>query len=101
MRVFLTTSELETEAGKQLLELIVRVTTDGKLDLPEIKELRKWLRANKDNDSIAAIGYLHDIMARITADDVIDRDELLELHIALERAIPTAHRTPVIQARKK
>jgi hypothetical protein len=51
------------------------VAIDGKLDLPEIKELRKWLRANKENDSIAAIGYLHDIMARITADGVIDRDE--------------------------
>ncbi len=101
MRVFITTPELETEAGKQLFEIVVRVTTDGKLDLPEIKELRKWLRVNKDNESIAAIGYLHDIMTRITADGVVDRDELLELHLAVERVIPTAHRTLVIQARKK
>lgn len=72
MRVFLTTPELETEAGKELFELVVRVATDGKLDLPEIKELRQWLRVNKENKSIGAIGYLHDIMTRITADGVID-----------------------------
>jgi hypothetical protein len=43
MRVYLTQPELETEAGKQLLELTIRIAADGKLDLPEIKELRKWL----------------------------------------------------------
>lgn len=101
MRVFLTKPDLGTEAGKQLLELSVRIATDGKLELPEIRELRKWLRANKDNESVAAIAYLHDIMARITADGVIDRDELFELHLAVERVIPIAHRAPVIQSRKK
>ena len=101
MRVFLTKPELETEVGKQLLELTVRIAIDGTLDLHEIKELRRWLRANKESDNVAAIGYLNDIMDRITADGVIDRDELLELHLAIERVIPTAHRTPVIQARKK
>lgn len=101
MRVFLTNPELETEAGKQLLELTLRIAADGKLELPEIKELWKWLRANKENQTITAIGYLHDIMTRITADRVIDRDELLELHLAIERVIPTAHRGSIIQARKK
>ena len=101
MRVFLTNPELDSEAGKQLLGLTVRIATDGKLDLPEIKELRNWLRANNENQTIAAIGYLSDIMARITSDAVIDRDELLELHLAIERVIPTSHRDPIIQARKE
>jgi hypothetical protein len=101
MRVYLTNTELETEVGKQLLELVVRIATDGKLDLPEIKELRGWLLSNKENDSVVAIGYLRGIMDRITADRVIDRDELLELHLAIERVIPTTHRTPILQARKK
>ena len=101
MRVLLTKSELDTEAGKQLLELTVRIATDGKLDLDEIKELRSWLIANKVNNKLAAIGYLYDIMARITADGVIDRDELIELQLAIERVIPTTHRASVIQARKK
>src|SRR5262245_40885547 len=101
MRVFLTNAELETEIGKQLLDLTVRIATDGKLDLPEIKEFRKWLRDNKENESIAAIGYLHDIMARIAADGVIDRDELLELQLAIERVVPAARRAPIVQTRKK
>jgi len=101
MRVFLTKLELATTVGKELLDLAVRITTDGKLDLVEIKELRGWLRQNIHNQSIAAIAYLHDIMTRITADGVIDRDELLELHVAVERVIPTSLRTPVLQARKK
>lgn len=101
MRVFLTIPDLKTDVGKQLLELTVRIATDGKLDLDEIKELRRWLRDNKDETSIAAVGYLHDIMSRVTADGVIDRDELVELHLAVERVIPKAHRTPVVQARKK
>lgn len=40
-------------------------------------------------------------MTRITSDGVIDRDELLELQLAIERVIPTAHRVPIIKARKK
>jgi hypothetical protein len=101
MRVYLTNPELETPLGKQLLELTVRIASDGKLELAGIKELHKWLRSNKDNDTIVAIGYLHEIMSRITADGVIDRDELTELHLAIERVIPAAWRPPIIQARKK
>jgi hypothetical protein len=101
MRIFLTSSDLETEAGKRLLDLTVRIAGDGTLELAEIKELWRWLRSNKDNQAIPAIGYLNDIMGRITADAVIDRDELLELHLAIERVIPAAHRTPILQARKK
>jgi hypothetical protein len=101
MRVSLTKPDLATDAGKQLLELTVRIATDGKLDLSEIKELLRWLRANKENTPIAAVGYLYDIMARVAADGVIDRDELIELHLAIERVIPTAHRPLVVEARKK
>lgn len=101
MRVYLTNSDLSCEAGRQLLELASRIAQDGKLDLEEIKELRRWLRANQHESSITAIGYLHEIMQRITADGVIDRDELLDLFMAIERVIPVAHRDTVIAARKK
>src|SRR5262245_41228621 len=73
MRVFLTNTDLESDAGKHLLELTVRIATDGRLDLQEIRELRKWLRENQANERISAIGYLHDIMDRITTDAVVDR----------------------------
>lgn len=101
MRVYLTKPELATDAGSQLLDLCRRVTEDGRIDLEEIKGLRRWLREHQDEPAVAAVPYLHDIMTRITADRVIDRDELVELHLAVERVIPVALRTPAIQARKK
>jgi hypothetical protein len=100
MRVFLKTPELGTAAGAELLNLCLQVTQDGKLDLQEIITLRKWLRANQANDSVAAIAYVRDIMQRVTADAVIDREEQLELQLAIERVIPIAYRTASIQARK-
>lgn len=45
MRIYLKTPDLESDAGKQLLDLTVRIAMDGKLDLDEIKALRAWLRA--------------------------------------------------------
>jgi hypothetical protein len=31
-------------------------------------------------------------MTRIAGDGVIDRDELIELHLAVERVVPPSHR---------
>lgn len=100
MPAVLTPEHISTPVGQQLLELAVRITIDGKLDLAEIKELRDWLRSNLANTTVPAIAYLHDIMARITADKVIDRDELHELHLAVERIIPQSFRSGVKDARK-
>jgi len=101
MRIYLKTPDLESDAGKQLLDLTVSIAMDGKLDLDEIKALRAWLRANESNTQIAAVGYLSDIMTRIAGDGVIDRDELIELHLAVERVVPPSHRSPIVEARKK
>jgi hypothetical protein len=102
MRIALTKPELATIEGQELLSLILRIATDGKLELHEIVELRRCLRAKLDNsESVSAISYLHDIMTRITSDKVINNDELLELQLAIERVIPSTHRTPILQARKK
>lgn len=101
MRVSLTKKNLATETGNALLQMAIRIASDGKIDLDEIKELRRWLRSNNEGNTIAAVAYLHDIMQRITADGVVDRDELLELQLAIERVIPVEHRAPVITARKQ
>jgi hypothetical protein len=100
MRVYLTNSDLATAEGKRLLELCLQVAIDAKLDLEEIKALRRWLRTNA-SVSMPAATYLRDIMERITADGIVDREEHLELELAVERVIPAAHRTPITQARKK
>lgn len=99
MRVYLTSGELATDEGTELLAICREITEDGRLDLDEIKRLRRWLRANQDA-GIVAVGYLLDILNRATADGVIDRDEQRELHLAVERVIPTAYRQSAADARK-
>lgn len=101
MRVYITDSELKTDQGSKLLDLCLEITRDGKIDLDEIKALRAFLRANKEKSPVKAVSYLNEIMDRITADKTIDKDELAELHAAIERVIPVAVRTQAIQARKK
>jgi hypothetical protein len=101
VRVYLTNPELATDAGKQLLELTVRIAADGLIEPSEIEELHTWLAANKGNDRVAAIPYLTEMLSRITADGVVDRDELVQLHLAVERVIPAAQRKAAVQARKQ
>lgn len=101
MRVQLTDSDLATDTGAQLLQVCVKIAEDGRLELPEIKDLRRWLLAHQTNAEISAIHYLLDIMSRITADHIIDKDELLQLHLAVERVIPTTRRTAAMLARKQ
>ncbi len=100
MRVYLTQPELETEAGKELLQLCKEITKDGRIELQEINALRRWLCSHKGNTTVVAIAYLGEIMERITADRVINRDELSELHLAIERVIPAAVRMAAMQARR-
>lgn len=100
MRVYLTPTELQTEVGKELLQLCLEVTKDGRIDLQEIIALRKLLRSHEGDTAVAAIAYLGEIMNRITSDNVINRDELLELHLAVERVLPVAIRTAATQARR-
>jgi hypothetical protein len=101
MRVYLTQSELETEAGKELLQLCNGITADGRIEVQEINTLRRWLASHKGDTTVVAIAYLSEIMERIAADKVIDRDELSELHLAIERVIPAPVRTAAVQARRR
>lgn len=96
----LTPEQIATPPGKELLDLTVGMAMDGRLELEEIKALRRWLRANDGANAVPAVGYLNEIMTRIAADGKIDRDELVELHVAIEKVIPSPFREQVKEARK-
>jgi hypothetical protein len=100
LSVVLTPENLATQAGKELLEIAVRITLDGKIDADEIKALYRCCVAHKAQEGISAIPYLIDIITRIAADKRVDRDELMELHLAIERVIPTSFRGGAKEARK-
>ena len=88
MRARLTKSDLLDPVGAQFVAILAKIMADGKINLDEIKELRTFLRAHKDHQTIAGIHYLHNIMTRITADKIIDRDELRELAHAIYSVMP-------------
>lgn len=88
MRARLTKSDLLDPVGAQFAAILAKIMADGKINLDEIKELRTFLRAHKDHQTIAGIHYLHNIMTRITADKIIDRDELRELAHAIYSVMP-------------
>jgi len=94
MEFRLTSEEAKTQVGVQLLALCEQIIADGKLDLQEIKDLRKFLNKHKETSGIRAVGYLHAIMTRITADKVVDRAEQKELFAALKNIIPVAKADP-------
>ena len=74
MRRRLSEPDLLDPVGGQFSVLLTKIMADGKINLDEIKELRVFLREHKDHQTIVSIRYLHDIMVRITADKIIDRD---------------------------
>lgn len=94
MKFRLTSEEAKTQVGAQLLVLCEQIIADGKLDLQEVKDLRKFLNKHKETSGIRAVGYLHAIMTRITADKVVDRAEQKELLTALKNIIPVSQAGP-------
>ena len=88
MRTRLSESDLLDPVGTQCAALLAEIMADGKINLDEIKDLRIFLREHKDHPTIAGIRYLHEIMTRITADMIIDRDELRELAHAIYSVMP-------------
>ena len=88
MRMRLSESDLLDPVAAQFATLLVEIMADGKINLDEIKELRIFLRKHKDHPTIVGIHHLHNIMTRITADKIIDRDELRELAHAIYSVMP-------------
>ena len=70
----LTADEAQTELGAELLAKCRAILRDNRLDLNDVKSLRRWLR---DNCTIGfpAVEYLAGLMERIVADKVVDGDE--------------------------
>jgi hypothetical protein len=98
-RLSLSKNQRETDAGRELLTLLLSISEDGVIDRQEIVSLGKWLQRNQDAD-IPAIGFLADTVRRIVADKKVTPAELEELHDAIEKVLPPDARTLAVVARK-
>jgi hypothetical protein len=98
-RLSLTKTQLQAGVGAELLALCQAVTADGTLTAEEIKELRKWLAANRSSD-LPAIGFLVSTLNRILADGKVTAEERKELYAAIETVLPPEARRLAVAQRK-
>ncbi|MCW5766853.1 MAG: hypothetical protein KIT68_12865 [Phycisphaeraceae bacterium] len=85
-RITLTRAECDTEAGKALIDMILAMCHDGRLDMGEIKRLYAFVCETRT--TINAFGYLRAKLREIIADGVVDPIEEFDLKKAFERIVP-------------
>ena len=70
----------------ELMELCRSIVADGKVELDEIKTLRRWLRRHQDS-SVPQVSILAELVGRIAADGKITRQEIEQLTEALHQVL--------------
>ncbi len=85
-RITLTKKQSESATGKRLIDLIVDMCHDGRLDIDEVVELDAFLRS--DTSGIAAVPFLRAITREAVADGAIDDAEAYRLKLAFVRVVP-------------
>jgi hypothetical protein len=97
-RVALTQKQAAEALGVELIELSGKWLADGKFDGLELTELQMWL-AKVPEDTIPAIRFLKEEVARYLEDGEILPWELARLQAALMRIIPPDQRAVAKAAR--
>lgn len=91
-RITLSKKHLATEAGNDLLALLMHVTADGEMSLGDVKSMREWLDSHRDSVDVPAIAWLHELVGLILADGRVTADERVDLLLAIERVLPADER---------
>jgi len=98
-RISLTKSQLQTEAGAELLALCQAITEDGSLSEQEIGAMKRWLDDNRSAD-LPSVAFLTATVERIIADGKVTKEERNELYKAVESALPVEARKEAATHRK-
>jgi hypothetical protein len=92
-RITLTKAQVASSVGRELLDVLVRITDDGEIELSEVRELQAWLERNERSiENIPAVGWLSEVVGGILADGEITTEEHVELIRAVERVLPLEER---------
>jgi excisionase family DNA binding protein len=97
-RVALSKSQLATH-GSSLLALCQRVTEQGILTKDGIKDVLRWLNANREID-LPAKEFLLQTVREVVGDRAVTREEADRLHQAIEAVMPPSYRKVAVQKRK-
>lgn len=98
-RVTLTRAQLEMPEVEEFVVLLVNIASDGVLEYQELQKLTDWLNGHVHLD-VPAVRFLVDLMVRVCADGKIAAEEMFEIQLGIERALPKQYRTQITEARK-
>jgi hypothetical protein len=99
-RVTLTKVQCETPVGRDLIALLVDLSSDGAVSREELQQLRTWLEVDRGVD-FPALPFLYEIIEHISSDGEITEDELDRLALAIERVLPKDVRNVAATKRKQ
>ncbi len=92
VRITLTKTQIESGAGRRLVQLISTLADDRVLQSSELEEFRKSLNA-PDFQELAATHWLKENLDEILADGYVTRDEYYSITSAILRVLPPAIRS--------
>src|ERR1035437_1953600 len=98
-RVTLTKAQSESPIGKELIDLLVKITYDDFLNENSAWQLNHWLNTKKDSE-ILAIHFLSDIVEKVLGQGQLAAGNLSEIQFAIERVIPKDYRCFIAEKRR-
>ena len=98
-RVTLTKAQSESPIGKELIDLLVKITYDTFLNEKSVWQLNDWLNTKRDSD-ISAVHFLLDILRRVFSQGRLTAENLSEIQFAIERVIPKDYRCFLAEKRR-
>jgi hypothetical protein len=90
-RLSLTSRQIETPAGSELLNICRAITDDGHISDDELAKLREWLVTNRHSE-LPASEYLLSFADAVLADGQVTDTERKELFRVVEAVLPPQHR---------
>lgn len=90
--VTLSKKTLATSVGRELLGILQRITSDGRIAEAETRELQTWLEGSRERVDFPALSFLREEITAILADGALDEGECIRLQKAIERVLPPEER---------
>lgn len=91
-RIGLSKTDLATEVGQTLLNLLDNLVSDGALTDGEIKDLAAWLERTASTADLPGLHFLREEVAGVLADGKVSDGERRLLQTAILRVLPVTER---------
>jgi hypothetical protein len=91
-RVTLTKSELESQTGREFIEFVESIGSDGTVDFNEVSALLSTVEHGGKFHNLVGAGFLRETILEIINDGKIEQYEIERLRYAISRVLPKSIR---------